>query len=209
VVVTFDTTGLQRVDEKHWVDPASGDWVSLDLKNSPLAEPVWLEDVPAMRRNLAIEYARLGCLIEAEPVVLGGVRGVCQVAKAPIPNAPSGQVFMANIFLAKAGDHVTFGCSAEESGITGAREAAIMVKLGLVRGDGWVLPHPYAPDLRSVLPYHRGDDPAWDAQFPDHPLSRVRAWVRSMLATAIVDPAFAALPDFVPSRPASGAGSGR
>jgi hypothetical protein len=85
VVVTFDSTGLQRVDA-HWAHPANGDRISLDLKNSPLAGPVWLEHIPAMRRNLAAEYARIGCLIEAEPVVLGGVRGVCQVMKAPIPS---------------------------------------------------------------------------------------------------------------------------
>jgi hypothetical protein len=204
VVVTFDSTGLQRVGEATWLHPASGDRISLNLENSPLAEPAWLENIPAMRRNLAVEYARMGCLIEAEPVVLGGVHGVCQVVKVPIPNAPSGQVFMANIFLAKASCHAMFACSAEESGITGVREAAIMAKHGLIGGSGWVLPHPYAPELRTLLPYHRGDDPAWDAQFPDHPLSRVRAWVRWVVATATVDPTFAALPDFVPSRPAPG-----
>jgi hypothetical protein len=203
VVVTFDPTGLQRVDETTWSHPASGDRIHLKLQNSPLTEPVWLEDIPAMRRNLAVGYARMGCLIEAEPVMLGGVRGVCQVVKVPIPNAPSGQVFLANIFLAKADCHVMFGCFAEERGITGVREAAIMAELGL-RGDGWVMPHPYAPELSSSLPYHRGDDPAWDARFPDHPLSRVRGWVRWVLATATVDPAFAALPDFVPSRPGAG-----
>ncbi|MCI2421353.1 hypothetical protein MOQ72_28320 [Saccharopolyspora sp. K220] len=199
MVVTFDSTGFQRVDETTWLHPANGDRISVKLKNTPLAESAWLEDIPTMRRNLAFEYARFGCLIEAEPVVLGGVRGVCQVMKAQIPNAPSGQVFMASIFLAKAGCHAMVSCSAEETGITGAREVTVMVKLGLVHGDGWVLPHPYAPELQGALPFHRGDDPAWDAQFPDHPLSRVRARVGSMLATATVDPAFAALPDFVPS----------
>lgn len=208
MVVTFDTSGLQRVDEATWSHPATGDWINLKLNNSPLTEPAWLENIPAMRRNLAIEYAQMGCLIEAEPVVLGGVRGVVQVVKVPIPNAPSGQVFLANIFLAKADRHVMFGCAAEERGITGVRETTIMAKLGLMM-DGWVMPHPYAPELKGALPYHRGDDPAWDAQFPDHPLSRVRAWVRWVLATAQVDPAFAALPDFVPGPPAPGTASGR
>src|SRR5207248_2888533 len=120
-------------------------------------------------------YGRDGCLIEAEPVVISGVRAVCQVAKFPIPDAPSGQVFLANIFLAKASCHARFTYIAQESGITGMRESLIAVKLGNPRD--WVLPHPYAPELTSVLPFHRGDDPAWDAQFPDHPLSRARAWV--------------------------------
>ncbi len=200
MVVHFDTTGLRPINDGAWVHPGTGDHIGLSVENTPLAEPFWLENIPAMRRNLAHEYARIGCLIEAEPVVLGGVRGVCQLMKARIPNAPSGQVFMASIFLAKADRRAMFSFSAEETGITGAREVAVMVKLGLVHGDGWVLPHPYASDLEGELPFHRGDDPAWDGMFPEHPLSRVRGWVRWALATATVDPAFAALPDFVPSR---------
>ncbi|QKG19812.1 hypothetical protein [Actinomadura verrucosospora] len=197
MVVAFDTTGLQQVDGTTWVHPGSGDRIILNVQDSRLGEEAWLENVPAMRRNLATAYAQMGCLIEAEPVVLGGVRGVCQVVKAPIPNAPSGQVFMANIFLAKADRYVMFGCSAAESGTTGVREALLMAQLG-VGAEGWFLPHPYAPEVRGALPFHRGDDPAWDARFPDHPLSRVRNWVRWVLGAATVDPAFAALPDFVP-----------
>lgn len=209
MVVTFDSTGLQRVDETTWLHSAHGDRVTLTVNNSALTETAWLEDIPAMRRNLTAAYAQIGCLIEAEPIVLGGVRGVCQVVKVPIPNAPTGQVFMAMIFLAKASCHAMLGCFAEEGGITGMREAAIVAKLGLTGGQGWVLPHPYAPEIQSALPYHRGDDPTWDAQFPDHPLSRVRAWVRSVTATATVDPTFAALPDFEPSRRAPSTDSNR
>ena len=196
MVVTFDTSGLQRVDEKTWLQPTSGDRITVVLQNSRLNEAAWLEDVPAMRRNLAAEYASAGCLIEAEPVVLDGVRGVCQVVKVPLPDAPSGQVFMANIFMAKSDSFVMFGFAAAESGTTGVREAMIGARIGM---EGWVLPHPYDPELKSALPFHRGDDPAWDAQFPDHPLSRVRAWVRWGLSAARVDPSFAQKPDFVPS----------
>lgn len=200
MVVRFDSSNLQRMDAMTWVHPSSGDRITLRCENSRLSEPAWLEDIPTMRRNLANEYASSGCLIEAEPVVLDGVPGVCQVIKLPLPNASSGQIFMANIFLAKADCYVMFGCGAAETGATGVRESTIMARLGLFTG-GWVLPHPYAPGLESALPFHRGDDPAWDVQFPDHPLSRVRAWVRWVLSTATVDPAFAQLPDFIPSGP--------
>lgn len=201
MVVTFDSHGFQRVNETTWRHPTNEDTISLQVKNSPLTEPAWLENIAAMRRKLAVDYGRQGCLIEAEPVVLGGVRGVCQLVKMPLPNAPRAQIFMAIIFLAKAGRHAMFSYFAPESGITGMREATIMAKVG-ARPEDWVLPHPYAPALQSALPYHRGDDPAWDAQFPEHPLSRTRAWVRAVVATATVDSTFAALPDFVPSRPA-------
>lgn len=209
MVVTFDTTGFQRVGEATWQNPTSGDSVNLKMDSMPLTEPAWLEDIPAMRRKLTFDYGKIGCLIEAEPVVVGGVRGVCQVAKAPLPNAPTGQVFIGTIFLAKANCCARLSYLADEGGITGARETAVMVKLGVRGPDGWVLPHPYAPEAQSVLPFHRGDDPAWDALFPTHPLSRLRAWVGSVLATGRVDATFAALPDFVPSWQAPATEAGR
>jgi hypothetical protein len=36
----------------------------------------------------------------------------------------------------------------------------------------------------------------WDEQFPGHPLTRTRAWLRDLDRIVAVDPAFAALPDF-------------
>ena len=82
---------------------------------------------------------------------------------------------------------------AAERGRTGMREAVLVAQLGF---DGWVLPHPYAPEVRGRLPFHKGDDPRYDAQFADHPLSRVRAWAHHVVRTARVDPGFAALPPF-------------
>jgi hypothetical protein len=51
------------------------------------------------------------------------------------------------------------------------------------------------------LTFHAGDDPRFDAQFPEHPLSRAPAWARR-IAAATVDLGFAALPPFTAGGPA-------
>ncbi|ROP38168.1 hypothetical protein [Saccharothrix texasensis] len=76
-----------------------------------------------------------------------------------------------------------------------------MAQLGF---DGWVMPHPYAPEVEGRLPFHKGDDPRYDPQFADHPLTRVRAWAHHVIRTARVDPRFAALAPFQPGAVAAG-----
>ncbi|GAB2793688.1 hypothetical protein [Amycolatopsis magusensis] len=198
MITHFDTTGFRLVQDHTWQHPHTGDQITVELVPGPLNEPYWLEDLAAMRRKLAHSYGEAGCLIEATPVEIDGVPAVYQLSKFPHPAAPTGQVFSATLYLAKSTCFVVMTYLAEEQGITGMREAQLNVQLGMPKN--WVLPHPYDPELRGRLPFHRGDDPAWDTQFPEHPLSRVRAWFGRTAGTIQVDPAFAALPDFVPSR---------
>lgn len=193
VIISFDTSGLREVRQGAWEDPRTGDGIVIQQQTGKLGEPAWLEDVPALRRNLARNYAGHACLIEADPVPIGGMWGVYQLSKQPIPNAPHGQVFTAQIMLAKE-DVFTYAMYfAQERGTTGVREAVLGGQIGF---ENYFLPHPYDPQLTSKLPFHRADDPQYDAQFPDHPLSRARAWARWMSATAQVDPRFLAMPDF-------------
>jgi hypothetical protein len=83
-------------------------------------------------------------------------------------------------------------------GATGLRESVVACKDPAMLHD--LLddrrPHPYDPELHGRLPFNRSDAEVWDAQFPGHPLTRVRAWLRDLDRTVTVDPAFAALPDF-------------
>jgi hypothetical protein len=102
-------------------------------------------------------------------------------------------IFMVQFMFAKQDSSFSVMMMAHETGTTGMREAVLGAKLGF---DGFFLDHPYDPQLKSKLPFSRADDPAFDAQFPQHPLSRARAWARGFVATAAVNPAFAALPDF-------------
>ncbi|WP_323136165.1 hypothetical protein [Micromonospora sp. NBC_01655] len=198
----FDTTRFRQEEPATWRHPRSGDMIRGSLSGSPLNEPVWLEDVPAMQRNLAREYAASGCLIEAVPVQLGGdVPAVYQLAKFPAPTQPgvptAGMVYTASVYVAKASGFALLQYFAAESGTTGMREARLVAQLGMSRD--LYPPHPYDPGLESAVPYNGFDDPIYDTMFPDHPLSRVRAWAARSLPAVVVDPAFAGLADFVPS----------
>ncbi|MDA1360377.1 hypothetical protein O1R50_12135 [Glycomyces luteolus] len=192
MAISFNTTGLQQQDATTWTDPRTGDVAKLIVTRGTPFPGEWLYDQSAMQRGFAGMSAERGCLIEVELVSLGGVTAVRQLIKLPIPNAPSGQLFMSMFTLAKAPQYAQLMYIAKEAGMTGMREATLMAQLGF---DDWTMPHPFDPQLQSRLPFHRGDDPAFDAQFPDHPLTRTRAWTWNVGRYAVVDPGFAAIPD--------------
>ncbi|AXX29025.1 hypothetical protein APASM_1660 [Actinosynnema pretiosum subsp. pretiosum] len=193
--ITFDTTGLEQRDTSVWVNPATGGVVTLDYFDLAPDLPAALEDVDLLRHRLAGFTAKAGCLIEADVVQLDGVPALYQLLKVPFPNRPAGQVFLASCTVPRAGCSAVLKLQSPELGMTGMREALLMARLG---HENWVVPHPYAPELRGVLPYHLGDAAEHDPQFPDHPLTRARAWARHVALTGRVDPRFAALPPFRP-----------
>ncbi|MCE6993334.1 hypothetical protein LZG04_00705 [Saccharothrix sp. S26] len=199
--ISFDTTGLHQHDRTTWVNPATGDQVSLSYFDLVPDLPASLDDLPKLRHDLTVATGEVGCLIEAHPVRLGDVPALFQVVKVPLPNQPSGQVFIGSFTVPKAECSAVLKLQAAERGMTGMREAVLVAQLGF---DGWVMPHPYAPEVQGRLPFHKGDDPRYDPQFADHPLSRVRAWAHHVIRTARVDPRFAALPPF-PGPPAAAA----
>ncbi|WNV83277.1 hypothetical protein [Umezawaea sp. Da 62-37] len=193
--IAFDTTGLQQHDQTTWYNPVTNDQVSLEYFDQAPDLPAALDDLGALRHGLAHLTAEVGCLVEAHVVHLGGEPALFQIVKLPIPNQPSGQAFLATFTVPRAGASAVLKFQAIEEGATGVREAVLMGQVGF---DNWFQPHPYAPELQGKLPFHVGDDPRWDAQFPQHPLSRARAWAHRVARTGTVDPRFAALPPFEP-----------
>lgn len=201
MLITFDTSGFRLSGDGKWDNPQTGDHISVSGDRGPLTEPVWLDNLPALQRHLAHEYSAMGCLVEADRVSVGqgseAAEAAYQLAKAPIPNAQHGLIFIVQFMFAKQGSSFSVMMMAPETGTTGMREAVLMAKLG---HDDFFLAHPYDPQLKSKLPFSRADDPAFDAQFPQHPLSRARAWARGFAASAAVNPAFASLPPFYGTR---------
>lgn len=162
-----------------------------------------LDDLGTLRRRVTEqEAAALTTVIELDLVTVGGAAGFTRLVKLPIdtqqPDRP-GQTFMAFVTVPKADASTMAVLLAQESQPTGMREAVLMQSLmqqGLSPTD-WVIPHPYAPHVQTRLPFHRGDDPRYDAQFPQHPLTRARQWLQWVVATATLDPAFAAKGPYV------------
>ncbi|MGW4112512.1 hypothetical protein ACWEFJ_16685 [Actinosynnema sp. NPDC004786] len=194
--IAFDTTGWQQHDRATWFNPGNGDQVTLSYFDLVPDLPASLDDLPKLRHDLAVVVGEVGCLIEAHVVRLGDVPALLQVVKVPLPNQPSGQVFLGSFTVPKADSSAVLKLQAAERGMTGMREAVLVAQLGF---ENWVMPHPYAPEVQGRLPFHAGDDPRFDPQFADHPLSRLRAWAHHVVRTARVDPRFAALPPFRPA----------
>jgi hypothetical protein len=192
VPISFDTTGFRQLDQNTWQHP-SGDQAELSYYHLVPDLPAGLDDLPKLRHDLAVIHGETGCLIEAQVVQLAGVPALLRIVKMPLPNLPNGQGFVCSFTIPKANGSAVLQLGAMERGTTGMREAVLAAEIGF---QNWVRPHPYAPELRGVLPFHAGDDPRFDARFPDHPLSRVRAWAHHVVRTARVDPQFASLPPF-------------
>lgn len=192
-----DTSGFQRDGDAGWVDPVTGDRMSAHFFDLVPNLPAGLDDLPRLRHELAVETAEVGGLVEAFVVTLDGAPAVLQVVKLPLPDRP-GQVFLASVTVPKAAASAVLRLVAAEGPTTGVRESMVVSDTISETGgpDAFYAPHPYAPRSQPRLPWHRADDPRFDERFPDHPLSRARRWLRHVLATARLDPEFAALPPF-------------
>jgi hypothetical protein len=196
VPLAFDTTGLQRHDERTWFDPRTGDQVSLTYFDLEPDLPASLEELPLLRQRLAHVLAEAGTLVEAHVVTIDSVPALYQVVKLPIPGRQTGLMFVAALTVPKATGSVVLQVLCQEGNTSGIRESMVSAQIGF---ENCFPPHPYAPGLQGVLPWNVADDQRWDAQFPEHPLSRARVWAHRTIRTARVDPNFARLPPFRPT----------
>lgn len=191
-ITGLDLTGFTEHEPGVWTDPQG---LVLSVHFFPLVPdlPARLDEPERLRAGLAEGAARAGGgLIEAEPGVVDGVPAVRQIVKVPRPQG-RGQVFLGSWTVPKAGCSTVLKVQAAEGSTTGMREAMVMARVGPA---DYFRPHPYAPGLNGGLPYHVGDDEQWDAAFPDHPLTLVRAALRRITPTVTLDERFRVLPPF-------------
>ncbi|MBF6330008.1 hypothetical protein [Nocardia transvalensis] len=191
--ITFDTSGFQQVREDAWQHPDTGDMLTSSYYDLVPDLPAPLDELTTLRRRLTESRAETGGLIEAHVVGFGGLPALLRLEKYPLPNQSAGLVFAASFVVPRTQCSAALTLLCPEAGPTGVREAILADRIGL---EHMYPPHPYAPEVTAALPYSAADDPRWDAEFPDHPLSRARRWLTHTCRTAGVDPRFAALPAF-------------
>ncbi|NUT31979.1 MAG: hypothetical protein HOV79_02785 [Hamadaea sp.] len=156
--------------------------------------PAALTDPGALQRGMTQIAARDGgAVVEADVVTLGGQPALRQIVKVKLQNQPTGLAFLGSFIVPKATCSAVLRVQAAEQGTTGIREAIVMSRRG---PDDMFRPHPYWPDGTTALPFSMADSPAYDAEFPQHPLSRVRQVMAQLAAQVTLDPRFAALPPF-------------
>lgn len=186
--------GYRPVDNDTWAND-DGDVVSVHFFDLPPDLPTALDDGPTLRHTLTHYTAQVGGgLIEASVKTLGGLPALRQILKLPLPGRPNGQAFIGSFTVPRAGCSAVVKIQAAEHGMTGMREAVVLAKVGM---EQYFRPHPYAPDVQGGLPFHAADHERWDAEFPDHPLTRVRRTLAALAEAVGVASDFAALPAFV------------
>ncbi|AVZ71712.1 hypothetical protein SLUN_05420 [Streptomyces lunaelactis] len=187
--------GYRPVDNDVWANN-EGDVLSLHFFGLPPDLPASLDDGPALRAALTRLTAQAGGgLIEASVKSLGQLPALKQILKLPLPGQPSGQAFIGSFTVPRATCSTVVKIQSPERGMTGMREAMVMAKVG---HDKYFRPHPCAPEVQGGLPFHAADHAQWDAQFPDHPLTKVRRTLDALAEAVQVVPEFAALPPFAP-----------
>ncbi|GAA2362828.1 hypothetical protein [Dactylosporangium salmoneum] len=187
-ITQLDLSGFQPVDELAWQDD-NGIVLSLHYFDIPPDLPAPLDPVPQLQAALARYTAAAGAgLVDCAVELVDGVPAVRQLVKVAHPQG-HGQVFIAACTVPRATCSTVLKLQAPERGMTGFREAVIMDRLG---PSDFFMPSPYAPDLTDGLPSHRADDPQYDAEFPEHPLTLARQIMRRLLPTVRLDPRFKA-----------------
>ncbi|MGP4087515.1 hypothetical protein [Streptomyces sp. KR55] len=202
-ITSLDLTGFTAHEPGVWTDAAG---LVLSVHFFPLVPdlPAPLHEPERLRTGLAHGVARAGGgLVEAETGAVDGLPAVRQLIKVPRPNGP-GQVFLGSWTVPRAGCSTVLKVQAAEGSATGMREAMVMAQVGPAE---YFRPHPYADGGQlGGLPYHVADHEHWDAQFPDHPLTLVRAALHRLTPTVTLDERFKAQPPFTgpPTAPAQG-----
>ena len=182
-LISFDEAGFKMIGDegnrRYW-ESAGGDGISLFYFGIPPDIPVPLSEIDALRGWYRNNIAASGkAMIENEVVTIDGVASIRQIIK--IPQQPSGITYLGSFTIPFRDRSFVLKVQCEERGMTGMREAVVMDSLfgdGTVTIDdgklvGWQA-DPYDPGVQLPLMRNRAEDPAFDAQFPDHPLSRVR-----------------------------------
>ncbi|MFD7631468.1 hypothetical protein ACFV7Q_36590 [Streptomyces sp. NPDC059851] len=196
-ITSMDLSGFTEREPGVWTD-ARGLVLSVHFFGLVPDLPAPLEASDRLRYGLASSVSAAGAgLIEAVVGRVDTLPAVRQLVKVPLQNR-RGQAFLASWTVPRAGCSTVVKVQAAEGAFTGMREAVLLAEVGPER---FFTPHPYGPDIAGGLPYHVGDLEQWDARFPDHPLTLVRAALDRIVPTVTLHPSFKALPPFGHAEP--------
>jgi hypothetical protein len=130
--------------------------------------------------------------VELHLIAVDGQPSVQSIVKSP--QQPTGMTYVGSIIVPFRDFSFVLKVQCQERGMTGLRESVIlarMLRAGDVVLDGSGLPAGFSPD-----------DPQFDAEFPKHPLSRLRTVLRHMEKSLRLNSTVRQLPPFgLPERP--------
>ena len=117
-------------------------------------------------------------IVNCERVSIDGVNAVSLILK--IPQQPSGMTYIGSLTIPYKQFSYVLKVQCQERGMTGAREAVLFDKLlgqQLISID----------ENGNITGEWNPDAPIYDQEFPEHPLSRLRAIIHILLQTTHID----------------------
>jgi hypothetical protein len=202
--VSLQLSGWQLVEQNDGFEAyvhENGDVFTVNFFDVTPELEASIDDVGGMRdfyRQLLIanHMALIACEIES----LDGLPTVYLLAKAPLQ--PTGFMFLASQTIPRQDCSFVLKYQAVESGVTGMRESIVVSQLMKPEQgsfadqlSGWCA-DPYDSSLKYPVMSNRADEPEFDGKFPDHPLSRARAFMKQLPALVSVSKNLRKSPEF-------------
>jgi hypothetical protein len=199
--IRFDTSDYEYRGEPRpgevrvWFTP-EGDGVGLYFFALSPDLPSGARSVADLRAFYAAKLqASGGQLVETSVVRAGGCPAVLVLFKTP--QQPSGMTYVGSLTIPFRDFSYVVKVQCEEGGPTGLRESVLMERR-LAAGE-----IPMASGGRLHMADWNPDAAEFDAEFPDHPLSRLRRVLQRIIASLVAESTIARLPGFpLPAPPA-------
>jgi hypothetical protein len=143
--------------------------------------------------ELAVFYRMLledsgGKLVEINIIEVGGYPTVRTILS--VPQTPSGRTYVGALTIPFQDFSFVIKCQSLEVGITGIKEVKLAARNRFVSESCQIAnQHFFLPELNP-------DDPMYDAEFPAHPLARVRRVLAHVASSLVVAEPMRALPGF-------------
>lgn len=183
-----------------------GDVASFHYFDKPpdLAAVPDLQGMDVLRQMYRDALSDHGGIVSVEPLTFHSVRSVETIFK--VPQNPAGMTYVASVTIPFRDFSFVVKFQCPEIGITGLRDATLFAKLSteLAFNDdgvprGW-MKDPYLASSDGAAKYNLSDQAEYDADFPDHPLSRARRYLALLSACVRAEKNLAIVPQFGSSR---------
>lgn len=175
-----------------WEDRAG---VELSLHIEPADGDSQEENLAVIRQQKRDHYSErnLG-LVQCDFETISDYKCLVSIAKVVAPLR--GALYISEILVQHRAFSLVLLLTAQEEGETGGRETDVlamqatkMEKTSEESLDHLIASmkrHPYFPDWEGASPWFESDAEEYDEQFPDHPLTKIRARTRSILEKTFI-----------------------
>jgi hypothetical protein len=201
--ITFNTDELELQGDKENVrvwHTQAGDGAGLyyfALAPNIQADLEFEDEVRRFYRP-TIKDSSLG-MIQVDTITVDGVPAIKTIFKTP--QQPTGMTYIGSITIPFRDFSYVVKIQCPERGTTGIREAIILNRESIDSSDiesffdKWAQ-DPYDAFIKSPLMRNRAEAEEYDAQFPDHPLSRARSFLNQVQQTLQVAEQIKTKPSF-------------